>query len=99
MSGKCAAFVSGDSGPLHVAVSQHVPVVAIFGPSDPVRYAPFGPHRLVRAHEPCLACRQHECDHHRCMRNISAVQVYAALVELLQQQVAGQVPTVSGNIS
>jgi len=85
LCGKCAAFVSGDSGPLHVAVSQQVPAVAIFGPSDPVRYAPFGPHRLVRANEPCLACRQHECAHHRCMRNVSPEQVYAALLDLLKQ--------------
>ncbi len=88
LCGKCAAFVSGDSGPLHVAVSQRVPAVALFGPSDPVRYAPFGPHRLVRADEPCLACRQHECDHYRCMRNISAEQVYDALRQLLSEQPA-----------
>ena len=46
--GRCAAFVSGDSGPLHIAVSQHVPAVAIFGPSNPIRYAPYGAHVLVR---------------------------------------------------
>jgi len=81
--GKCMAFVSGDSGPMHIAVSQHVPTVAIFGPSDPVRYAPFGPHVLIRSSEPCLACRQHECPHHRCMRSISAEQVYKGLITLL----------------
>ncbi len=83
LAGKCAAFVSGDSGPLHIAVSQHVPAVAIFGPSDPIRYAPYGPHVLVRSSEPCLACRKHDCSHHRCMRNISAEQVYEALTTLL----------------
>lgn len=81
---KCVAFVSGDSGPLHIATSQRVPAVAIFGPSNPVRYAPFGvPHVLVRANEPCLACRRHDCNHHRCMRAISAAQVYSALCGLL----------------
>ena len=81
---KCAAFVSGDSGPLHIAVSQHVPVVAIFGPSNPVRYAPYQiPHALVQSSEPCLACGLHDCDHHRCMRMLTVQQVYHALRSLL----------------
>lgn len=85
MAGRCTAFVSGDSGPMHIAASQGVPVVAIFGPSNALRYAPYGvPHVVVRAAESCLGCAQHACDHHRCMRSISADEVMSALVTLLE---------------
>lgn len=36
--------VAGDTGPLHLAVALGTPVVALFGPTDPVRN---GPHRTV----------------------------------------------------
>src|SRR4029078_10094722 len=36
-------LVPGDTGPMHVAGAVGTPVVAIFGPSDPARYAPRGP--------------------------------------------------------
>lgn len=88
MTGRCAVFVSGDSGPMHIAASQGVPVVAIFGPSNALRYAPYGvPHVLVRSTESCLGCGQHACDHHRCMRTITAEQVLDALMTLLESPV------------
>ena len=35
-------FIGGDTGPLHLAAALHIPVVAIFGPTDPTRNGPFG---------------------------------------------------------
>jgi heptosyltransferase I len=35
-------FVGGDTGPMHLAAALQVPVVAIFGPTDPVRNGPYG---------------------------------------------------------
>lgn len=40
-------FVGGDTGPLHLAAALHVPVVAIFGPTDPTRNGPYGTHSIV----------------------------------------------------
>lgn len=53
-----ATLVLGvDSGPLHLAVSQGVPSLHLFGPSDPLRFAPWGdPLRHVVLHSE-LACR------------------------------------------
>ncbi len=40
-------FIGGDTGPLHLAAALRVPVVAIYGPTDPVRNGPFGTHSIV----------------------------------------------------
>jgi ADP-heptose:LPS heptosyltransferase len=47
-------FVTGDTGPMHLAHATGTPIVAVFGPSDPARYAPTGPlDRVVRVDLPC----------------------------------------------
>jgi lipopolysaccharide heptosyltransferase I len=40
-------LVSGDSGPLHLAVAFGTPVVGLYGPTDPERNGPFGPGQVV----------------------------------------------------
>jgi heptosyltransferase-1 len=40
-------FVGGDTGPMHLAATLKVPVVAIFGPTDPARNGPFGTRAIV----------------------------------------------------
>ena len=40
-------FVGGDTGPLHLAAALQVPVVAIFGPTDPARNGPYGTQCIV----------------------------------------------------
>lgn len=37
-------FVGGDTGPVHLAAAQDIPVVAIYGPTNPMRNGPYGPH-------------------------------------------------------
>jgi heptosyltransferase I len=40
-------FIGGDTGPLHLAAALRVPVVAIFGPTDPARNGPYGTRGIV----------------------------------------------------
>ena len=40
-------FIGGDTGPLHLAAALQVPVVAIFGPTDPARNGPYGTRSVV----------------------------------------------------
>jgi heptosyltransferase-1 len=35
-------FVGGDTGPVHLAAAQNIPVVAIYGPTNPARNGPYG---------------------------------------------------------
>jgi heptosyltransferase-1 len=40
-------FIGGDTGPLHLAAALRVPVVAIYGPTDPARNGPYGTRNIV----------------------------------------------------
>jgi heptosyltransferase-1 len=40
-------FIGGDTGPTHLAAALNVPVVALFGPTDPARNGPFGASKIV----------------------------------------------------
>src|SRR5207302_8490169 len=40
-------FIGGDTGPLHLAAALQVPVVAIFGPTDPARNGPYKAKNVV----------------------------------------------------
>lgn len=81
---KCEALVTGDSGPMHIAVSQQVPIVAIFGPSDVNRYAPYQQEgNAIRLGCTCQPCGKHKCDiGHVCMEEITVEMVLAKLRDL-----------------
>jgi heptosyltransferase I len=44
---RASLFVGGDTGPMHLAAALRIPVVAIFGPTDPVRNGPYGTRSIV----------------------------------------------------
>lgn len=44
---RASLFIGGDTGPLHLAAALGVPVVAIFGPTDPARNGPYGSKSVV----------------------------------------------------
>jgi heptosyltransferase-1 len=44
---RARVFIGGDTGPLHLAAALQVPVVAIFGPTDPARNGPYGTRCIV----------------------------------------------------
>ena len=50
--GRSRLFVGCDTGPMHLAVAQGVPVLALFGPADPARTGPFGSRARVLREPP-----------------------------------------------
>ncbi len=78
-------FISNDTGPMHIANSLGVPVVAIFGPTDPAVTGPFQkPSAYIKKEDvPCWPCSYRSCPYdHRCMTGVSVEQVLAACEEL-----------------
>ncbi len=91
----CDIILSGDSGPMHLASALEKPVVALFGPSDPVRNGPFlGNSRVVRASTGCSPCYKRRCSDSTCMETITVEQVWGAVVELVGEMKAGSRLTV-----
>jgi lipopolysaccharide heptosyltransferase I len=81
---RSAVVVTNDSGPLHLATALGRPVVAIFGPTNPVWFGPYRrPNALVRAGAPCSPCNIRDlarCPHnHACMRDITSERIIAAI--------------------
>ena len=79
---QCAAVITNDSGPLHVATALAVPSVSIFGPTDPERTVIPGATHVVRRKLACQPCYQRECPlgHHRCMADVSVDEVFDAAI-------------------
>ena len=88
---RCRLFMGNDSGLMHIAAALAVPLVAVFGPTEPDKTAPLGKeYRLLHHGADCAPCRQRECPtDHRCMSAVRADQVLAAAAELWQQDPPG----------
>jgi ADP-heptose:LPS heptosyltransferase len=88
---RMSLFITGDTGPMHLAAAVGTPVLAIFGPSLPTRYAPLSDRsRIVRIDihcSPCNLMRQPpaRCVGHvpDCLAGIDSVLVLRAANEML----------------
>lgn len=85
---RCNLFITNDTGPMHIAASQGVPLVVIFGPTDPRQTAHYlGGIKIISKELQCAPCFKRECPykHHECMVGITAAEVFAAGAELLKK--------------
>lgn len=81
---RCNAFVSNDSGAMHLAAAAGVPVTAIFGPTNERATAPLGDHDVLFHPVFCRPCMLRECPiDHRCMKRIPADEVFASVTRRL----------------
>ena len=77
---QCHLFIGNDSGAMHVAAAVGLPVIAVFGPTDPEGTAPVTPRCSIVQQKPyCSPCFLRSCPtDHRCMTAITANMVEAA---------------------
>ncbi len=86
-------FIGNDTGPAHLAEAVGTPTVRVFGPADPLRWAPLDArrHPIVRHAVPCSPCAYWECPiDHRCLRLLDPARVVAVARDLLEKGVAEQ---------
>jgi len=79
-------FITGDSGPMHVAAAFQVPTVAIFGPTKDNETSQWMNEKssIVKKNLDCQPCMKRTCplQHHNCMKLITAVDVLGVVNSL-----------------
>ena len=83
-------FVSGDTGPLHIAAAVGTPTVAIFGPTDPARNGPWSAaDEIVTRYDACGCHYDRRCHEGEwCLQSVSVAEVTAAIQQRLGRTVA-----------
>jgi heptosyltransferase-1 len=76
-------FIGGDTGPLHLAAALRVPVVAIFGPTDPARNGPFGTRSVVLRSVESVTSHARRAEADEGLLGIGSDAVIAAARELM----------------
>ncbi|SDD80583.1 lipopolysaccharide heptosyltransferase II [Sporomusa acidovorans] len=84
---QAVCFIGGDTGPMHLAVAVNTPVIALFGPTDPLRNGPYGAgagHQVLLTDRACRDCWKRECPRHEiCLDVITPGQVYQTVGAVL----------------
>ena len=82
---QCRLLLTNDTGTMHLAALVGVPVVAVFGSTEPLLTGPLGNgHTILRHHVECSPCFLRECPiDFRCMKAVSADEVAAAVLSML----------------
>jgi heptosyltransferase-1 len=77
--------IGGDTGPTHLAAALGIPVVAIYGPTDPARNGPFGSPSIVLRSSASATDHARRHDPERGLLNITSREVIAAAERLLSK--------------
>jgi len=84
----CKIFISNDSGLMHLAAAVGTPVIAVFGPTDPVKNAPYGKtHIVVRNNVQCSPCYTYDKNYRcnvECLQGISVSDVMMCVDRMIE---------------
>ena len=96
---RASLYIGGDSGPLHVAATTRVAIVGLYGPTLPIRSAPWRAATFVTesvdaGELPCRPCDQRVCEpgDFRCLTSITQSQVSEAAERALARSLANREP-------
>lgn len=88
LQARCAAFVCGDTGPLHTAVAAGAPTLALMSRNRPAMFFPYPAargHRAYYARAECSPCDRDVCDDLRCLERLTVDGAWALLSEMLER--------------
>lgn len=97
---RCVLFLGNDNGPMHMAAALGLPVVALFGPTNPKVWGPWGKgHRVFFKDVDCRACFLPGCHlaSQSCMAKISVDEVVGAIDDYLMSRNQKGQPTICVN--
>jgi ADP-heptose:LPS heptosyltransferase len=82
---RASLFVGVDSGIMHLASSLDIPVVGIFGPTDPSQVGPQNKRSVVvqKREMECVPCDLKGCEERRCLTGLDVKEVFDACEQLL----------------
>ncbi len=81
-------LIGGDTGPMHLAAALKIPVVAIFGPTNPARSGPFGTRSIVLRSASSMTDHSRHSEPEHGLLEITVGEAVAATRKLLQGHVA-----------
>jgi heptosyltransferase-1 len=81
-------LIGGDTGPTHLAAALKIPVVAIYGPTNPARSGPFGTRSIVLRSASSMTDHTRHREPEQGLLEITVGEVIAATRKLLQGYVA-----------
>lgn len=81
---KASCVIACDSGPMHLAAAMDIPLIALFGQTDPARSGPCSSRAIIlRATTACSPCLNHHCGNNApCMASITAENVCEACMQI-----------------
>jgi lipopolysaccharide heptosyltransferase II len=93
---RCDLVICNDGGPLHIAVSQGVRNISIFGPVNPTVYGPYNTPDtsvVVKKDLACQPCYEkfklRECRHMNCLTTIEIREIMTAIDNFLGGEIGG----------
>ncbi|MBI5885249.1 MAG: glycosyltransferase family 9 protein [Deltaproteobacteria bacterium] len=81
-------LVTGDTGPMHVAITAGTPVVALYAVADPGRTGPLYDrerHIVIQKPRTCEPCLSKKCKYQQCMEAITVDEVEAAVKTIINR--------------
>ena len=94
LQSRCAAFVCGDTGPLHSAVASGAPTLGLMSRNRPAMFFPYPEadgHRAYWARVECSPCHRDTCDDLRCLSRLTVQGAWAILGAMLERTRPGAV--------